>query len=285
MEKVIDRRAYRRNTISVREEPKEKLEHLEKKIKKVLCQLLIAVLLFFFISIAKLYKIEEVVKWVNLNINKEMDLKSMYEYGQNKIIELVKYIDKIEQLQIQNNIVIKQESEDDSRGMNEENTEGLVSNETMFEEAVEGVNQLIEDAQYIKEKYKLNHPITGTVTSVFGVRESDNKIVTPYHSGIDVAANKGTNIYAAIGGEVITATTDNAYGKYIMVKTDEVVTVYAHCSELKVQKGQKIKQGELIGKVGSTGWSTGPHLHFEIRLDGRLVNPADVLDYSKMGEK
>lgn len=289
MERVIDRTAYRRNNTVIKEIPKENIEYIEKKIKKVLYQLLISSMVFLTLSIAKLYKVEQVLTWVNVNITKEMNLKEMYEHGQRKIVEFAQYISNIEQLKNQNmqknNIDVEQMRESDSAISNKEETEELITDETKFEEAVEGVNQLIEDAEYIKEKYNLRHSITGTVTSIFGVRESDNKIVTPYHSGIDVAANKGTNIYASIGGEVIAAATDNAYGKYIMIETDEIVTLYAHCSELKVKKGQKVKQGELIGKVGSTGWSTGPHLHFEIRLDGRLVNPADVLDYSNMGEQ
>lgn len=282
MERVIDRTAYRRNNITtVKQIKKENIELVEKKLKKFLYQLLISALIFLFLTIAKLYKIEMVLAWVDTNVMCNMDIKEFCEYGQNVITEINTFVQNLE------NYNEKLETDDviNEQPNNENLISDGVSEEAKFEEAVEGVNQLVEDAEYIKETYKLKHAIIGTVTSEFGVRESDNKIVTPYHSGIDVAANKGTNIYAAIDGEVITATTDNAYGKYIMIQTDNMVTLYAHCSELKVKKGQKVKQGELIGKVGSTGWATGPHLHFEIRLDGRLVNPADVLDYSQMGEK
>lgn len=282
MERVIDRAAYRRNTTSaVKVIKKENVKYIEKKIKKFLYQLLISALIFLFLAIAKLYKIEPVLAWIDNIAMCKVDIEEIYKYGQNAIAELNTFVQSLENYdENQENDDIVEEKKEDTNVISEG-----ISNETEFEEAVEGVNQLIEDAEYISANYKLKHSIIGTVTSEFGVRESDNKIVTPYHSGIDVAANKGTNIYAAIGGEVITATTDNAYGKYIMIQTDDVVTLYAHCSELKVKKGQKVKQGEVIGKVGSTGWATGPHLHFEIRLDGRLVNPADVLDYSQMGEK
>ncbi|MBO5179851.1 MAG: M23 family metallopeptidase [Clostridia bacterium] len=284
MERVIDRTAYRRNISTDKEIKKEEMEHIERKIKKILYQSVISALIFLVLSIARLYKVEPVLTWVNKNVMCEMDIGQFYEYGQNTIIELKAFIEKLDSSmnKLETNNVAEETTEDVENipeGISETN------DEIKFEEAVEGVNQLVEDAEYIKENYKLKHAIIGTVTSVFGVRESENKIVTPYHSGIDVAANKGTNIYASIGGEVTVATTDNAYGKYIMIQTDDVVTLYAHCSELKVKKGQKVKQGELIGKVGSTGWATGPHLHFEIRLNGRLVNPADVLDYSQMVEK
>lgn len=283
MEKVIDRTAYRRNISTNSSAKKKNIECNQKKIKKFLYQLLVCALIFLGLSIAKLYKVESVLMWVNMNLKSEMDFEEIYKYGQNKIIELKEFLKSIESNE---NIVEIEQTSDIDENIEEIKSDIenniMISNEPKFEEAVEGVNQLIEDAEYIKKNYKLNHAIVGTVTSTFGVRESDNKIVTPYHSGIDVAANKGTNIYASLSGEVITAGTDNAYGKYIMIQTDNVVTLYAHCSELKVKKGQKVKQGELIAKVGSTGWATGPHLHFEIRLDERLVNPADVLDYSEM---
>ncbi|MBR4110707.1 MAG: peptidoglycan DD-metalloendopeptidase family protein [Clostridia bacterium] len=281
MERVIDRSAYRRNISTVKPIKKENIKYAEKKIKKFLYQLLISASIFLFLTIAKLYKIEPIMAWVDSNVMLKIDIKEFFEYGQNAIIELNRFVQNLENYKEipENDKIIEEQIK------NENIISEGISDETKFEEAVEGVNQLVEDAEYIKENYKLKHAIIGTVTSEFGVRESENKIVTPYHSGIDVAANKGTNIYASIGGEVITATTDNAYGKYIMIQTDDVVTLYAHCSELKVKKGQKVKQGEVIGKVGSTGWATGPHLHFEIRLDGKLVNPADVLDYSQMGAK
>lgn len=283
MEKAIDRTAYRRNTVVAKNVKIENNEQAQKKIKKFLYQSLISSLIFLFVVIARRYNIEPILAWVGENIKTPTNVVETYKYVQTKFVELKEYINKIDVANFdesRNDLTLPEDSSSVS-----ENTIDEGIDNTKFEETVEGVNQMIDDANYIKENYDLKHAVQGTVTSIFGVRESENKIVTPYHYGIDVAANKGTNICAAIGGEVTAATTDDAYGKYIMIQTDNLVTLYAHCSELKVKKGQKIKQGEVIGKVGSTGWATGPHLHFEIRLDGRLVNPADVLDYSKMGAK
>ncbi len=281
MERVIDRTAYRRvrNTSRVVDEEKENGESKEK-IKKLLYKVMISSLTFLLLTLAKRYNIKPIINWVDASINSRISVEEIYGYAKNKFVETKNYIETLS--------VNKKSNVESSEALNE-NNEVIVDNAEnavkVYEEAVEGVNQMAEDAKYIKEHFKLKHAIYGTVTSIFGVRESDNDIVTSYHSGIDVAANKGTNICASIGGEVITASTDVAYGKYIMIKTDNMVTLYAHCSELKVKKGQKVNQGDVIAKVGSTGWSTGPHLHFEIRLDDRLVDPADVLDYSKMGEK
>lgn len=281
MERVIDRTAYRRVRSSTSEVKSEKGNSDSTiKFKKFLYRVMVSALTFLFLTLAKKYNVKPIINWIDLSINSQISFAETYEYAKNSFAKLKEQIESLS---------INKKSTSEINEMIEENNEAVVdnveSNFKTYEEAVEGVNQMVEDAKYIKEHFKLKHAISGTVTSIFGVRESDNEIVTSYHSGIDVAANKGTDICAAIGGEVITASTDTAYGKYIMIKTDNMVTLYAHCSELKVKKGQKVNQGEVIAKVGSTGWSTGPHLHFEIRLDDRLVDPADVLDYSKMGGK
>lgn len=100
------------------------------------------------------------------------------------------------------------------------------------------------------------------------------------HSGIDVGNGgiNGANIYASKGGEVIVAEQtyrDNySYGKYIVIDNgDGYQTLYGHCSAVNVSVGQIVNQGDVIGQVGSTGWSTGPHLHFEVRVNGSKVDP------------
>ena len=147
----------------------------------------------------------------------------------------------------------------------------------IYETAVEGVNQLSDDAEKIKEKYKLITPVKGTITSHFGCRDTNNPIVSSYHVGLDIAANTGSTIVASHDGEVLEAGTIGTYGKCIMIKQDELITVYAHCSKINVKKGETIKQGEKIGEVGMTGNATGPHVHFEVRYNERYVNPEDII--------
>lgn len=89
----------------------------------------------------------------------------------------------------------------------------------------------------------------------------------------------GTSIVAASGGRVITATSSNSYGKYIIIESGNLKTVYAHCSELLVSEGSEVKQGQEIAKVGETGNATGPHLHFETRIDNNAINPRLILDF------
>jgi len=120
--------------------------------------------------------------------------------------------------------------------------------------------------------------IKGTITSYFGSRPSPTAGASSYHKGIDIGAPTGTPIVAANGGEVVTASYQSAAGNYVMIyHGGNVFSVYMHCSKLNVSVGQVVKQGDVIGYVGSTGVSTGPHLHFGISINGSYVNPLNYV--------
>lgn len=117
------------------------------------------------------------------------------------------------------------------------------------------------------------------VTSKYGWRTIDLYGYAKFHAGIDIGAGMGTPIYAADGGTVIVSTYDGGYGNYVMLNHgDGRSTLYGHMSSRGVSVGQTVKQGQVIGYCGSTGNSTGPHIHFEIRVNGGTVNP---LNYFK----
>lgn len=118
------------------------------------------------------------------------------------------------------------------------------------------------------------------VSSSFGARESKYQNVTGYHTGIDIAADKGTEIKASMQGIVELVSSEGDYGKHIKIRCNNITTLYAHCSKIYVKEGQIVAQGEKIAAVGSTGNSTGPHLHFEIRVNDRFVDPAKVIDFN-----
>ena len=118
-------------------------------------------------------------------------------------------------------------------------------------------------------------PVSGIITSRFGNRES---IRTSGHTGLDIAAPAGTPIKAAADGKVIFSGYSGGYG--YVVKLDNgngVETYYGHCSKLYVSTGEKVEAGDVIAAVGSTGNSTGNHLHFEVRVNGEEVNPQNYL--------
>lgn len=115
-------------------------------------------------------------------------------------------------------------------------------------------------------------PVTGTITSRFGSKES---IRTSAHKGIDIGSPNGTPIYAAADGTVTySGYNSGGYGNLVIISHGNgIETYYAHCSKLYVKKGQKVSAGDNIAAVGSTGRSTGNHLHFEIRQNGSQINP------------
>ncbi len=118
-------------------------------------------------------------------------------------------------------------------------------------------------------------PASGRITSKFGARTSPTKGASSNHQGIDVGAPTGTNILAAAGGTVVVSTYSYSAGNYVMLNHGGgVYTVYMHASKLLCKVGDTVKQGQVIAKVGSTGYSTGPHLHFGIRVNGTYVNPS-----------
>ena len=165
------------------------------------------------------------------------------------------------------------------------------TNETTVRVATANMNEEIEnkveeiEAEIEEQKKIESHtvqgvylevtPVSGTITSRFGNRES---IRTSGHTGLDIAAPYGTPIKAAADGTVTFAGYSGGYG--YVVKMDNgngIETYYAHCSRLYVSAGDTIEAGDTIAAVGSTGNSTGNHLHFEIRVNGSVINPQNYL--------
>ncbi len=115
-----------------------------------------------------------------------------------------------------------------------------------------------------------------TLSSLFGSRIHPITGKPNNHTGIDIPASKNTNIYAAKSGVVTTSTYNSSYGNYVVVShSDGTSTLYAHMNKRAVSKGETVSQGQVIGYVGTTGSSTGNHLHFEIRVNGTRVDPVD----------
>ena len=121
-------------------------------------------------------------------------------------------------------------------------------------------------------------PSTQYITSTFGNRYHPVLKTWKYHTGLDIGGSSGSNIVAAADGTVILASVYGGYGNCVMIDHGSgIVTVYGHASSLLVSAGQNVTKGQVIARVGSTGISTGPHLHFEVRVNGEYVNPLSYL--------
>ena len=121
-------------------------------------------------------------------------------------------------------------------------------------------------------------PVPGPVTGGFGPRRDPIRGGSGFHPGVDMNAGYGEPIFACRAGTVVSAGPQGGYGNAVVIDHGgEMATLYAHQSRLNVSSGQQVTAGEVIGYVGSTGYSTGPHLHFEVRIAGNPVDPAPYL--------
>ncbi len=119
-----------------------------------------------------------------------------------------------------------------------------------------------------------------SITDKYGNRTHPIRKTKDFHSGVDIAGASGSDILAAESGTVIFSGRNSGYGNYIIVDHGGgVSTLYAHASRLLFSEGAKVTRGQAIAKVGSTGISTGPHLHFEVRIYGEHTNPQTYLGY------
>ncbi|RCX18329.1 peptidase M23-like protein [Anaerobacterium chartisolvens] len=140
------------------------------------------------------------------------------------------------------------------------------------------IEKLMSAGKYTGGVMKWPVPSSTTITSGYGNRL--HPILKKYkvHTGIDIGAKSGASITAAANGTVIKAEWDTAYGNMLVIDHGgKIATLYGHCSKLLVGVGDKVETGQTIAKVGSTGWSTGPHLHFEVIKDGASTDPISYL--------
>ncbi len=133
--------------------------------------------------------------------------------------------------------------------------------------------------QYVGGQMRWPVPSSRRITAYFGVRQHPVFGYSRMHTGIDIAANQGVNIIAANAGKVKISDWEGGYGKTVLIDHGGgISTLYAHCSSLLVSQGQSVEVGDVIARIGSTGVSTGPHLHFEVRKSGEPVDPMKYLD-------
>ena len=221
--------------------------------------------------------------------NKAEEFASKNEVLKNTYNYIIGYVDKY----------FNSNSEDNSENKNTdiENKEQNQKNEVIdnnlektneTEQNIGGSNEGIEeepqktqeeiDVEEIKNKITFIVPVEGTISSTFGWRNPTTATVPKYHTGLDLAAPTGTIIKSATDGVVTMVSSYGDYGKHYRIQNDDVTIIYAHCSKLYLNEGDYVTQGQEIAEVGSTGNSTGPHLHFEIRREDRLVDPQLILD-------
>jgi murein DD-endopeptidase MepM/ murein hydrolase activator NlpD len=201
--------------------------------------------------------------------------------------KLVEQEDLIEDLLEQERIRIEQERKaEEERKRKEEEERRKREQEEAANNANNNSNNTSDNSS---ENESSNHtvdgfiwpvPSSGRITSTFGYRNQPTAGASTYHKGIDIGAPTGTAIVASAGGSVVTASYSVSGGNYIMIyHGNGTYTVYMHCSQLLVGVGDEVSQGDKIALVGSTGVSTGPHLHFAVSVNGTYMDPQNYVSY------
>lgn len=226
-----------------------------------------------------------------------MNFEQIYQNTKNNIGQWITDL-KNNMTQKENGIITNNDNEINSESMqntqeseesqkettNNQETNGIGGAEEEQQTSIQNTNETQElsqeekDIANIKATTTFIKPIEGTISSKYGQREATTATVPKNHTGVDIAANLGTKIKSATEGEVVIASEEGDYGKHLKIQIGEVSIIYAHCNNLYVKQGDKVSQGQEIAEVGSTGNSTGPHLHFEIRNSERTIDPQKILE-------
>ena len=265
-EEIYSKRRNGGFTYSLEDESKSKTKSLYKIMFELLFLFNIALIIVAVQN--KNYIFTE--KFLNDADKYSIDVKSKTDNFFNTINKVDENNNIIEKENIINEKLVDNSSEEKIENVIE--NIGLVDNKN----ETTSLSQMELDIKTIKENYSFVLPVSGVKTSGFGVREG-NEIVTKYHTGVDIANNKGTIIKSAISGKVIQVSDKGDYGKHLKISIDNLVTLYAHCDKIYVKEGDEIQQGQDIAEMGSTGNSTGNHLHFEIRYENRYIDPEKIL--------
>lgn len=285
-EEIYERRK-RNEGLTVVQEKECKKEKNEKKdiklLKKMVIQLMICIciyLVIYTIQNKQYIFSEDFINKVNEIISYDIDFKKLYEDSKNFIMGIFNK---------------ENENQNESQNETQENNEVNVTENTEINNGIGGaVEENIEETPQVEENQNLSQeeqdilnvknttsfikPVEGTISSVYGYRETATGTVPKDHTGTDIAAITGTKIKSATDGQVVLASEEGDYGKHIKIQIGEVSIIYAHCNSLYVKEGDMVTQGQEIAEVGSTGNSTGPHLHFEIRISERTVDPQKILE-------
>lgn len=315
-EEIYNRRReneYKTSNTRVSVENSKTNENINQRLKKMIIQIIVCMAIYFIfyyiinnnyifsedfknkcqeilaydISFTEMYKkISEAITNINKSYQEIVEKsKQNNENSENdNIVNQENQEENVEPNNLEENSTenLQEETNEQEQVNTEENIGGAIIEEAAHVEENENLTEeekMKKDAEEIKSKISFIKPLEGIITSGFGWRNPTVSTVSKYHTGIDIAADEGTDIISATNGKVILSSSEGAYGNHLKIQVEDMVIIYAHCLSLEVKEGDEIYQGQVIAKVGSTGNSTGPHLHFEIRREDRYVDPKLILNY------
>lgn len=222
-------------------------------------------------------KIKTEIEVKSKELNSRLELLEGYEYEEKVEREALKTIQKNKKNELKNFNQRLTDSQKTAKEFAKQAARAEAEVERLLQEKqkeIERQNQV--DAGKFVGDGTLSWPLSspGRISSGFGKRVSPTAGASTYHKGLDIAIAAGTPVLASGSGKVVTATYSSSAGNYVMISHgNRLYTVYMHCSSLSVREGEQVEKGSTIGYVGSTGISTGAHLHFGVSKDGAYVNP------------
>lgn len=259
-------------TVSINQEKKD-----IKLLKKMIIQILICIsiyLIIYTIQNSETIFSKDFLAKANEILSYDTNFSEIYQVIKNNIKV---FLPKKEEQQEEQK---KEKQEENNEKKKEENNEESQQLEGVggAKDTIQSLTQAEQDIQNIKNTTTFIKPLEGIITSKFGQRDTATENIPKNHTGTDIAANLGTKIKSSTDGEVVLASEEGDYGKHLKIQIGEISIIYAHCNSLYVKQGDMVTQGQEIAEVGSTGNSTGPHLHFEIRISERTVDPETILE-------
>ena len=276
-------------TVKVNNENKKDIKLLKKMIIQIAVSLLIYIVVYIIQNNNYIFS-EDFLKKANEILSYDINFAQIYENIKQNIEQGINQNKGENQGIVENTENSKENINENAIGGAEENTTDNTNqtqntseaqnNEQTSEQNAEitELSQEEQDIANIKATTTFIKPVEGEISSKFGQREPTTSTVPKKHTGVDIAANMGTKILSSTGGEVVLASEEGDFGKHLKIQIGEVSIIYAHCNNLYVKQGDQVTQGQEIAEVGSTGNSTGPHLHFEIRISERTIDPEKILE-------
>ena len=278
-EEIYYRRNHRNLLMAQGREPKRQKTYLGSKILlEMLILLLLAVIVFAVKNKDYIFTENFLNSCAQYNINLSEKFNFIFAYFKEEEEGEEVFVNSQPSNLVENPVA--ENPQTNSNPENQSQPESTEVKEVPGEEnQANSAQSVITDSISLKNTYTFTKPIEGIVTSNFGSKEAQYQNITGAHTGIDLASDSGTPIKSAMSGTVTQVSSEGDYGNHIRISKGNITTLYAHCQNIYVAEGQEITEGQEIATVGSTGNSTGPHLHFEIRIDNTPINPAEIIDF------
>ena len=240
--------------------------------KKMFIQIIVCLCIYLIISVIQRENYvfsEDFMNKTRQLLTYDIDFKEVYSTINNWFEQIIKKQNSYEE-------EIDTQENNDNEQQNEEvnqQEEGIGGSDEVVT-----LTQAEQDVIDVKNTTSFIKPVEGVISSKYGLRNPTTATVPKNHTGTDIAADLETKIKSSTDGEVILVSSEGDYGNHLKIQIGNVIIIYAHCNKIYVNEGDKIIQGQEIAEVGSTGNSTGPHLHFEIRISERTVDPQLILE-------